>query len=169
MLTEVRACLGAELERLNQELVQRMTIDPRVAPGGEADQVASDLHRALQGKIRFFGNLVAGLAGADPSTIAADHIGYGSTVTVREVATGSEEVYTLVPGDFLDLEQGHVSLASPMGHALIGRRAGERVRVLTPRGERRYDITAMVTLPQRLGLVPTDEIRPGLRRSLQIA
>lgn len=169
MIAAVKACLEAELERLTQELTERLTIDPQVSPKDRTSHAISDLHRTLQGKIRFLGNLVAGLAAADSSTIAADRVGYGSTVILREVATEGEEVHTLVPGDFLDLEQGHVSLASPLGHALVGRREGERIGVVTPRGERRYDIVRVITLPQRLGLVPTDEIKPEVAESLQIA
>jgi transcription elongation factor GreA len=59
---------------------------------------------------------------------------------------------TLVAGDFMDLDGGQVSLASPIGRSLIGSREGETVTIRLPVGERRYHVKELVTLPQQMGL-----------------
>ena len=169
MIAEVRGCLGAELARLTEELTERLTVDPYADPEVRQDSAISDLQGALQGRIRLLGNLLAGMTGLDSGAMAPDRIGYGTTVTLREVASDLEEVYTLVTGDFFNLEEGHVSLASPLGHALIGRAAGDTVTVTTPRGERRYVIVSATTLPQRLGLAPDSRRLVDVAGSMQVA
>lgn len=156
MIAQLRERLGIELDSLSQELAERTHIDP-TADAEKTDDLAGDgLKRILQRRIRLLGQLVAGLACVDPDSIPANRAGYGSVVRVRDVASGAEESYTLMTGDFIDLDEGQVSLASPVGHALFGHGAGERVTVVTPRGQRQYEVIELVTLPMKLGLVPSD-------------
>ncbi len=58
----------------------------------------------------------------------------GSTVRVQEEG-GPEEVFTVVGSAEADPANGRISNESPLGRALLGRRAGERVQVQTPDGE----------------------------------
>ncbi len=50
----------------------------------------------------------------------------------------------------MDLEAGHISLASPIGQGLLGAREGEEVSVQLPVGERKFKILELVTLPEQL-------------------
>lgn len=67
----------------------------------------------------------------------------GSTVIVEDTARGARESYTLVTGSVLDLNAGHVSLASPIGQALLGARAGDVVVARTPRRTRTLHVIAV--------------------------
>jgi transcription elongation GreA/GreB family factor len=67
-----------------------------------------------------------------------------------------ESTLTLVAGDFMDLDGGHVSMASPIGSGLLGARADQEVTVHLPRGERRFLVKEVVTLPQQLGLATSE-------------
>jgi transcription elongation factor GreA len=156
MITELRTRLGTELDRLSHELVTRSRHDPAAEPERSADPAAMEIERLLQRRIRFLGQLVAGLASVDPGVIWTDRAGFGSLLRVRDALTGTEEIYTLTTSDFINLDEGQVSLASPIGHALLGRRAGDLVTVVTPRGQRRYEIMDLVTLPTQLGIAPAD-------------
>ncbi len=156
MITELRTRLGTELDRLSHELVSRSRRDPSAGPEENGDTVALEIERILQQRIRFLGQIMAGLSFVDPGVIWTDRAGYGSLLRVRDAYTGTEEIYTLTTGDFINLEEGQVSLASPIGHALLGGRVGDQVTVVTPRGQRRYEIMDLVTLPAQLGIVPTD-------------
>jgi transcription elongation GreA/GreB family factor len=62
----------------------------------------------------------------------------GSRVRVRD-AHGEEE-YIIVRSVDADAAQGRISSASPVGHALLGGRQGEEVRVSTPGGIRALTI-----------------------------
>jgi transcription elongation GreA/GreB family factor len=60
-------------------------------------------------------------------------VGIGATVTVRWDGDG-EETYTIVDPAEIDLDAGRISHESPVGEALVGRRAGDRVAVTTLAG-----------------------------------
>lgn len=60
----------------------------------------------------------------------------GSTVTVE--SDGDEQVFVLVGSSEADPGRGRISYGSPVGQALLGRRAGEQVTIRLPRGEIRY-------------------------------
>jgi transcription elongation GreA/GreB family factor len=62
----------------------------------------------------------------------------GSSVRVRD--TCGDEEYTIVPRGEADILRGTISVASPVGRALLGRRQGEEVVVRTPGGIRRLTI-----------------------------
>ncbi|HET8656681.1 MAG TPA: GreA/GreB family elongation factor [Longimicrobiaceae bacterium] len=161
MLAELRNRLGDELERLSHELTVRIPDELASSQAGPTLETTLELERVVQRRVRLLGQLVAGLAAADPRTIWPDRAGYGSTVRVRDIARGDEETYTLLTGDLIDPRDGQISLASPIGNALLGRRAGEEITVITPWGARRYEILLLATLPQKLGV---DVGEPDARR-----
>ena len=65
----------------------------------------------------------------------------GSTVTVEVL--GDEVQYTIVGGAEADPANGKLSLASPVGAALLGATAGQDVDVRTPRGAVRYKVLSI--------------------------
>jgi len=146
MIAEVRERLGGELERLSRQL----TDDLAAEMAGEGRAPAEE-RSEVQGKIRRLGQLVAGLSGLDGGTLSVDRAGFGSSVVLENVATRDRVSYTLVTGDVIDLDDDQVSLASPIGQALLGRRTGDRVAVETPVGTLRYRIVSLTTLPKMLG------------------
>jgi transcription elongation factor GreA len=75
-------------------------------------------------------------------------VGFGSRVVVEDLRTREEETYTLVFGDYIDVEGGQISVASPLGQALLGTREGDEVKLQLPRGERRLRVRQLTTLPQ---------------------
>lgn len=149
MIAEVRDRLGGELERLSR----RLTDDLQAELGG-AVCAAPEERREVQERIRRLGQLVAGLAGLECGALPPDRVGYGSSVVLQNLVTRHRVSYTLVTGDVIDLDEDQVSLASPVGQALQGRKAGDRVEVETPAGTLRYRIVSLTTLPQMLGLEP---------------
>lgn len=62
----------------------------------------------------------------------ATSVRLGSTVVVE--AEGRQREYTIVGSAEVDAATGRISNESPVGRALIGRRPGERVQVMTPKG-----------------------------------
>ena len=96
--------------------------------------------------------LDAGLPAVDPESLPLDRAGYGSSLVLEDLATRRRVSYTLVTADVIDLEEDQVTLASPIGNALLGRRKGERVEVALPQGRRRFRIVSLTTLPEMLGL-----------------
>ena len=59
---------------------------------------------------------------------------FGATVTVENVDTGEEKTYTLVGPYESAPEEGRISVATPLGKALIGKEEGDEVKVKAPKG-----------------------------------
>src|SRR4051794_38829036 len=76
-------------------------------------------------------------------TTTGEEVGFGSTVEVRDEATGKERAYTLVAALDSAPAEGRVSVDSPIAAALRGRRPGEVAEVQTPKGVRRLRILAV--------------------------
>jgi transcription elongation factor GreA len=104
--------------------------------------------------VRFLGQIAAGWASAPPEAFPVRGAGYGSDVEVEDMDSGVRAKYTLMTGPLMDFDQGHVSLASPIGRALLGRRAGDIVTVKTPQRRRRFRIVGVRTLYERLADEP---------------
>jgi len=68
----------------------------------------------------------------------------GSTVTYTESATGEHRTVHIVASGESDPMHGLLSEGSPVGHALLGHRAGELVRLRVPRGERHLRIDSVL-------------------------
>ncbi len=151
MITEVKDRLGSELERLSRQLADDLETE---LGGGAVVCATTGERREVQERIRRLGQLVAGLAGLEGGALPVDRVGYGSTVVLQNLGTRRRVSYTLVTGEVIDLDEDQVSLASPVGQALLGRAVGERVSVETPAGTLRYRIVSVTTLPRMLDLMP---------------
>lgn len=72
-----------------------------------------------------------------------DAVDLGCKVTIRDAVYGDEETYTIVGSTEVDPGNGRISLKSPIGRALMGRRVRDQVQVQTPSGQIEYEIIAI--------------------------
>ena len=70
----------------------------------------------------------------------SDTVRFGATVTAKNLATKKEVVYQLVSPEGVDPMNGKISFKSPMGSAFMGKKKGEIVEVVTPKGKNRFEI-----------------------------
>jgi transcription elongation factor GreA len=68
---------------------------------------------------------------------------FGSKVTIEDVETGEQKVFTILGPDEVDISKGVISPTSPMGKALIGKEEGDSVEVKTPDGIREYELIGL--------------------------
>ena len=94
----------------------------------------------LEGRIQTIEALLRGAEVVEAPS-AGSAIGMGSTVTVE--ADGDEVTYVLVGTSEADPKDGRISVASPVGKALLGHGAGDEVVVRTPQGEARYRVVSI--------------------------
>lgn len=73
--------------------------------------------------------------------ISTTVIGFGNTVTLQDDASAIQ--YTLVSEHESDPAQQKLSMKSPLGEILLGKKANEEVEITTPRGKRHYKIIAV--------------------------
>ena len=78
----------------------------------------------------------------DASPVATDVAGLGTMVRVRE-DDGTEETYTLVSPAEAAPTAGRVSVNSPLGQALVGKRKGEKAVVAAPSGSWQVEVVAI--------------------------
>ena len=152
MLEEIRERLSEESEGLLHELqvVLPRAIEHALGMGDLREN--SEYHAALErqrfvyARLEYIARRLSELSDIDLETIPDDRIGFGSRVTLRDLEDDSTEVYTLAFGEHVDGEKAEISMASPIGKALLGRRAGEEVSVTLPMGTVGYEIIEVFTI-----------------------
>ena len=79
----------------------------------------------------------------DPAHHNTDAAILGTRVTVKDLATGAKDQYTLVGPDEADPASGKISMLSPLGKAFLGHKVNEKVTALLPIGPRTFQILAI--------------------------
>jgi transcription elongation factor GreA len=79
----------------------------------------------------------------DTTTLAGDRVVFGATVQLRDMETKEEKTFRLVGADEADPQKGWISIQSPVGRALVGKRMGDTVHVKVPKGSLAYEIVAV--------------------------
>jgi transcription elongation factor GreA len=76
----------------------------------------------------------------EPTSMSGDRVKFGATVELVDEDTDAEMTYQIV-GDFeANVEDGKISISSPIARALIGKETGDSVEVNTPGGGKSYEI-----------------------------
>ena len=71
----------------------------------------------------------------------SDKVIFGVTVTLYDGEADDSISYQIVGEDEADLKQGKISVMSPIARALIGKSVGDAVVVVSPSGEKEYEIS----------------------------
>ena len=79
----------------------------------------------------------------DPSQLSGDNVTFGASVRVYDVQSDKEVNYQLVGEMEADIEQGLLSIASPLARALLGKSKGAYFEFTTPSGKREYEIISV--------------------------
>ena len=80
----------------------------------------------------------------DPGSLPKDRAVFGSRVLVENIETGESLEYQLVGPDESDIGKGRISVASPLGRSLIGKKTGDEVVVQVPGGKRSYELVEIL-------------------------
>lgn len=157
MLEELKNKLSAEVEKLQHELnvVLPNEIRKAVELGDLREnseyKAALERQQFVQARLGQLRQRLSKLASVDMSQIPADKVGLGSRVIVECQDTRSVETYHLVFGDSENFDEGHVTMASPIGRALVGKAVGEIAFLKLPARTRRLKIVELVTIHQDAG------------------
>jgi len=152
MIEQLKATLGAEAEKLQHELNVILPAEIRKAVEHGDLRENSEYKAALErqqfvrarlGQLR---QRLSKLSSIDVTQIPSDKVGLGSQVTVEDEKTGERETYDLVFGDSVEFEEGHVSMSSPIGLALVGRSVGDATILKLPATIRRLKIISLRTI-----------------------
>lgn len=154
MIEELKAKLGGEVEKLRYELnvVLPREIRRAVEMGDLREnseyKAALERQQLVQARLGQLHQRLSKLSSIDISQIPADKIGLGSRVVVKDEESGEHEAFSLVFGDSVEFEEGHVSMSSPIGLSLVGKAVGETTILRLPARTRRLLIVELKTIHQ---------------------
>ncbi|WP_406696987.1 nucleoside diphosphate kinase regulator [Singulisphaera sp. Ch08] len=86
-----------------------------------------------------------------PQEIPADVITMNSTVSLVEIDSSEEEVYTLVFPKDADADEGKISVTAPLGTAMLGYRVGDVFDWEVPMGRKRWRVAKVIYQPEAAG------------------
>ncbi len=140
-------------ERLKQELEQLERVERHaVIKAIEEARAHGDLsenaeyHAAkerqgqIEGRIQYLKSKLGAAEVIDCSDQSCDRVVFGVKVRLENIDTGEEVVYQLVGPDESDVQEGRISVTSPLGRALIGKNEGDEVEFKSPSGLRSYEV-----------------------------
>ncbi len=76
----------------------------------------------------------------NPDNLPKDKAVFGCRVVLENLDTGEDVEYMLVGPEESSIEKGKISISSPLGRAIIGKRAGDEVVLEAPGGRRCYEL-----------------------------
>lgn len=103
-------------------------------------KAAREAQRMLEARIAELEAMLAESQVLDLSQIDTSRVNISARVKVRDLQKNKEHSYTIVPAPEADLRQGKISVESPIGKALLGKKVGDKVVVKVPAGELHLEI-----------------------------
>jgi len=76
----------------------------------------------------------------DTDNLSRDRAVFGSSVLLENIDTGETVQYQLVGPDESNIEKGRISVTSPLGRAIVGKKTGETLVLKAPGGIRQYEL-----------------------------
>ena len=156
MIKELRKRLHDELKALEHELIHELPQEIKRALALGDLRENAEYHSALErqsyvkARIGQLHKRLGELGSFNIELVPKDRIGLGSKVALTDIESGLEVRYTLVMNDDVDADKGQISIGSPIGRGLAGRRVGDEVTSQIPSGVRKFEILELVTLHEQL-------------------
>jgi transcription elongation factor GreA len=96
----------------------------------------------IEGKIIEINDMIARANVIDVTTLEKkDNVIFGSTVYLLNLENNKKNTYKIVGKNEADLTKNYIYFKSPIGKALIGKKKKDLITVVTPSGERNFEIT----------------------------
>jgi len=138
--------LRAELEHM--KTVERPHISNQIAEardkGDLSENAEYDAAKEAQGllemKISKLEDVLANARVLDSENIDLSKVGVLTKVKLKNVANGATMTYSLVAEKEADIKQSKISVSSPIGKGLLGKRVGEIAEIQVPRGTMNFEI-----------------------------
>ena len=152
-MSQVNYFTGEGLKKLQDELnhlktIERPSISRQIAEAREKGDLsenaeydaAKDAQGLLELKISKLEELLATARLIDESKIDISKVSVLSKVKIRNTQNKAEMTYTLVTKNEADLKSGKISVTSPIGKGLLGKKKGETVEISVPSGMLKFEI-----------------------------
>ncbi|HET9066526.1 MAG TPA: GreA/GreB family elongation factor [Gemmatimonadales bacterium] len=152
MIQEMREKLGKEIGELTHELA--VTLPQAIATAVEMGDLrenseyksALERQQFVQARLGQLHQRLDQLTQLANTEAPIDRVGLGTRVSVEDIESGDVDEYTLVLAEMMDLDAGHISMASPLGRALKDGKVGDEVVLQLPTMRRKLRITDLETI-----------------------
>ena len=152
MTEQIKRKLKEEIDALEHELIHELPKEIKKAAAlGDLSENA-EYHMAKQrqefvkARVRQLGKRLADLSMVNMNNIPRDKVGLGSTVKVFDNSKNLEMEYKIVTSEESDVTAGKISTTSPIGRALLNKKVGDEVIVISPNGKRELEILSLSTI-----------------------
>lgn len=152
MIEALKQKLTDEAEKLRFEL--NVTLPNEIRKAVELGDLrenseykaALERQQFVQARLGQLTSRLSKLSSIDEAQIATDAVGMGSKVTVEDQDSKEKEDYYLIFGDAEDFEDGQVTMSSPIGRALLGKKVGETALLKLPARTRKLKVLKLKTI-----------------------
>jgi transcription elongation factor GreA len=101
---------------------------------------AKDRQAFIEGRIQDLGYKLGTADVIEPDNLPKDRVVFGCGVVLENIDTGESVEYQLVGPDESDIDEGRISIKSPLGLAILGKEVGDEVSLQAPGGKRTYEL-----------------------------
>ena len=137
-----------EIELKNLKSVERPNVIKSIAEAREHGDLSenAEYHAAkekqsfIEGRIADLENKISRAEVIDTKKLKSDKIIFGATVTLGDVESKKNIIYQIVGTEEADVENGKISISSPLARALLGKKVDETIEVYSPGGSKEYEI-----------------------------
>ncbi len=105
---------------------------------------AKDRLGFIEGRINELEFKLANIDIIKTDELPKDRAVFGCKVVLENIETGEDVSYQLVGPDESDIENGRISVSSPLGKAIIGRKPGDELTLQVPGGKRTYELVEIL-------------------------
>ena len=152
MIEALKAKLGDEVAKLSFEL--NVTLPSEIRRAVEMGDLrenseykaALERQRLVQARLGQLMMRLSKLSQIDIKEIPRDRVGLGTKVVVEDQESKARETYHLVFGDSVEFEEGHVTMSSPIGRAMLNKMKGDVVLLKLPASTRKLTVIELVTI-----------------------
>ena len=140
-------------EKLEEELktlksIERPTVIKSIAEAREHGDLSenAEYHAAkekqsfIEGRIADLQNKISRAEVIITKKLKSNKVIFGATVTLGEVGKKKKLVYQIVGTEEADVENGKISISSPLARALLGKKIDDRIEVYSPGGSKEYEV-----------------------------
>lgn len=155
IMEEIKAQLASELKGLEREFRVELPREIKTAVAMGDLRENAEYHAALErqafvrARIGQLRERLAVLHSINLDQVPRDRAGLGSTVKLLDLDNNQEVDYELVVPEVANPEKGKLSIASPIGKSLVGKRPEDEVTIETPAGRKNFELVELITIHDR--------------------
>ena len=137
-----------EFELKNLKSVERPSVIKSIAEAREHGDLSenAEYHAAkekqsfIEGRIADLESKISRAEVINTGSLSSDKIIFGATVTLGDVDSNKNLIYQIVGTEEADVENGKISISSPLARALLGKKIDDTIEVYSPGGSKEYEI-----------------------------